>query len=140
MASVNKVIILGNVGKDPEVRYLENGRMRVQLILATHDNYKTKEGEKVAHTNWHEVVLWTPHAEIAAQYLNKGSQVYIEGKLSHRSYTDKDGQQKYVTQIVGQHLVLLNSGKTKSQSEGVHVVNYTPDHKSSKDDMGELPL
>ncbi|ROT47732.1 single-stranded DNA-binding protein [Candidatus Cardinium hertigii] len=141
MASVNKVIILGNLGKDPEVYHLENGRMRVQLIVATHDSYKTKEGEKINRTDWHEIVLWTPHAEIAAQYLNKGRQVYIEGKLSHRSYTDKDGQQRYITQIVGQQLVLLNSGKAKNAGEGVQVINHMPCNRpQQEDDMGELPV
>ncbi|WP_114910348.1 single-stranded DNA-binding protein [Cardinium endosymbiont of Sogatella furcifera] len=139
MASVNKVILLGNLGKDPEIRHLENGRMRVQLTLATHDTYKTKEGEKINHTDWHEVILWTPHAEIAAQYLSKGKQVYIEGKVNHRCYTDKDGQQKHVIQIVGQHLVLLGGNKTKYDS--VHVINYASKNRSHEnDDINELPL
>ncbi len=139
MASVNKVIILGNLGKAPEIHHLENGRMRVQLTVATHDAYKTKEGEKINHTDWHEVVLWTPLAEIAAQYLTKGSQVYIEGKLNHRFYTDKQGQQKYITQIVAQQLVLLGSVKTKSQK--VDIINHRPEHKPDpSDDMKELPL
>lgn len=140
MSTVNKVILLGNLGKDPEVRYLENGRMRVQLALATHDDYKTKSGEKINHTDWHEVVLWTPHAEIAAQYLSKGSQVYIEGKLSHRSYTDKEGQQRYVTQVVGQQLTLLNSGKTKNTSGNVRMTNSIPQDNMQENDMGDLPL
>ncbi|WP_243017982.1 MULTISPECIES: single-stranded DNA-binding protein [Candidatus Cardinium] len=139
MASVNKVIILGYLGKDPEIRHLESGRMRVQLTVATDDSYKTKEGTKINHTDWHDIVLWTPHAEIAAQYLSKGRQVYIEGKLNHRLYTDKDGNQKYITQIVGQQFVLLGSGKPKSQ--GVQVINHTPHNQSPKNkDMDELPL
>ncbi|AWN82154.1 single-stranded DNA-binding protein [Candidatus Cardinium hertigii] len=136
MASVNKVILLGNLGRDPEVRHLENGRLRVQLILATHANYKTKEGERVSHTDWHEIVLWTPHAEIAAQYLSKGKQVYIEGKLSRRAYVDKEGQHKYTTQIVCQQLVLL--GNKANHAGEVEVVH--PRHKPYEDDMGELPL
>lgn len=139
MASVNKVIILGNLGKAPEIRHLENGRMRVQLAVATHDAYKTKEGEKINHTDWHEVVLWTPLAEIAAQYLTKGGQVYIEGKLNHRFYTDKEGQQKYITQIVGQQLVLLGGIKPKNQN--VNVIDHRPVNKPDpSDDMKELPL
>ena len=149
MASVNKVIILGNLGKDPEVRHLENGRMRVQLTLATHEHYKTKEGEKVNHTDWHEVVLWTTQAEVAAQYLSKGKQVYIEGRLSHRTYLDKEGQQRHVTQIVCQQIVLLsseiNDKKNKNQKEeGVNVINHTSYNRLlpevEADDMGELPL
>ncbi|CCM10524.1 Single-stranded DNA-binding protein [Cardinium endosymbiont cEper1 of Encarsia pergandiella] len=139
MASVNKVIILGNLGKAPEIRHLENGRMRVQLTVATHDSYKTKEGQKINHTDWHEIVLWTPHAEVAAQYLTKGQQVYIEGKLIHRCYTDKEGGQKYMIQIVGQQLVLL--GGIKSKEQGVHVINHMPQNRlEDDDDMGELPL
>ncbi len=140
MSTVNKVILLGNLGKDPEVRYLENGRMRVQLTLATHDVYKTKSGEKVNHTDWHEVVLWTPHAEIAAQYLAKGSQVYVEGKLSHRAYTDKEGHQRYITQVVGQQLTLLNSLKMKHSSGNVRMTNPIPPDNMQEDDMGDLPL
>ncbi|WP_133281714.1 single-stranded DNA-binding protein [Cardinium endosymbiont of Culicoides punctatus] len=140
MASVNKVIILGNLGKDPEIRHLENGRMRVQLIIATHDNYKNRNGEKVTHTDWHEVVFWTPHAEVAAQYLCKGNQVYIEGKLTHRSYIHKEGEQRYVTQIVGQQLVLLGNTR-KNLEEEPRVVNYNHAEKGMiGNDMGELPL
>lgn len=109
MSGVNKVILLGNLGKDPEVRHLENDRMRASFTLATNDTYKNKEGERVITTEWHNVILWTPLAKIAAQYLEKGKQVYIEGKLTHRSYVDKEGQTKYVTEIIGQHLVLLGS-------------------------------
>jgi len=139
MASVNKVIILGNLGKAPEIRHLENGRMRVQLTVATHDSYKTKEGQKINHTDWHEIVLWTPHAEVAAQYLTKGQQVYIEGKLIHRSYTDKEGEQKYIVQIMGQQLVLL--GSIQPKDKGIQVINHMPQNRlETHDDMGELPL
>ncbi len=113
MLGVNKVILLGNLGKDPEVRYLENDRARASFTLATNETYKNKEGEKVATTEWHNVVLWTPLAKIAEQYLKKGKQVYIEGKLTSRSYVDKEGQTKYVTGIVGQNLVLLGSNKNE---------------------------
>ncbi len=114
MLGINKVILLGNLGKDPEVRYLENDRARASFTLATNEIYKNKEGEKVTTTEWHNVVLWTPLAKIAEQYLKKGKQVYIEGKLTSRSYVDKEGQTKYVTEIVGQNLVLLGSNKNES--------------------------
>jgi single-strand DNA-binding protein len=109
MSGVNRVILIGNLGKDPEIRHLENGRARATFTLATNEIYKNKEGEKVTHTDWHNIVLWTPLAEIAEKYLTKGKQVYIEGKLTNRSYTDKEGQAKYITEIVGQNLVLLGS-------------------------------
>jgi len=109
MSGVNRVILLGNLGKDPEIRHLENGRARASFTLATNEFYKNKEGEKVTNTEWHNVVLWSPLAEIAEKYLTKGKQVYIEGKLTNRSYTDKEGQAKYITEVVGQNLVLLGS-------------------------------
>jgi single-strand DNA-binding protein len=112
MSAVNKVILLGNLGKDPEVRHLENDRMRASFTLATNETYRNKEGEKVTTTEWHNVVLWTPLAKIAEQYLTKGKQVYIEGKLTTRSYVDKEGQTRYTTEVVGQNLVLLGSGKS----------------------------
>jgi single-strand DNA-binding protein len=109
MSGVNRVILLGNLGKDPEMRHLENGRARASFTLATNEYYKNKEGEKVTNTEWHNVVLWSPLAEIADKYLSKGKQVYIEGKLTNRSYTDKEGQAKYITEVVGQNLVLLGN-------------------------------
>jgi len=111
MSAVNKVILLGNLGKDPEVRHLEHDRIRASFTLATNETYKNKEGEKITNTEWHNVVLWTPLAKIAEQYLAKGKQVYIEGKLTSRSYIDKEGQTKYVTEVVGQNLVLLGGSK-----------------------------
>lgn len=107
MAGVNKVILLGNLGKDPEVRHLENGRAVANFSIATSETYKNKQGEKVTNTEWHNVVLWTPLAEIAEKYLNKGNQVYIEGKLTSRSYEDKDGVTKYITEVVGRDMTLL---------------------------------
>lgn len=115
MSGVNRVILLGNLGKDPESRALENGRTRVTFPLATNEVYKNKEGEKVSTTEWHNVVLWTPLAEIAEKYLNKGKQVYIEGKLTSRSYVDKEGQTKYITEVVGQNMVLLGSKGSEAE-------------------------
>ncbi len=109
MSGINRVILLGNLGKDPEIRHLENGRTKAAFSLATNDVYKNKEGEKVTHTEWHNIVLWSPLAEIAEKYLTKGKQVYIEGKLTNRSYTDKEGQTKYITEVVGQNLLMLGS-------------------------------
>lgn len=108
MAGVNKVILVGNLGKDPEIKYLENGRVRASFSMATSESYKNKEGEKVTSTEWHNIVLWTPLAEIAEKYLQKGKQVYIEGKIVHRSYDDA-GTTKYVTEVVGRELRLLGS-------------------------------
>jgi single-strand DNA-binding protein len=109
MSGVNRVILLGNLGKTTEVRHLENGRTKASFSLATNEVYKNKEGQKVTNTDWHNIVLWTPLAEIAEKYLKKGKQVYLEGKLTNRSYTDQEGQVKYITEVVGQHRVLLGN-------------------------------
>ena len=121
MSGVNKVILLGNLGKDPEIRHLENNRTLARFTLATNEVYKNKAGERVNNTTWHNVVLWTPLAEIAEKYLTKGRQVYIEGKLSSRSYVDKEGQTKYTTEVVGQELVLLGSSKGGSANPDMPV-------------------
>ena len=107
MAGVNKVILLGNLGKDPEVRRLDDGRGVANFSLATSETYKNKSGEKVTNTEWHNIVLWSPLADIAENYLKKGSQVYIEGKISNRSYEDKDGVKKYISEVVGREITLL---------------------------------
>tara|TARA_Y100000992_G_scaffold197065_1_gene134105 strand:+ start:2143 stop:2547 length:405 start_codon:yes stop_codon:yes gene_type:complete len=107
MAGVNKVILLGNLGKDPEVRRLDDGRGVANFSLATSETYKKKSGEKVTNTEWHNIVLWSPLADIAESYLKKGSQVYIEGKISNRSYEDKDGIKKYISEVVGREITLL---------------------------------
>jgi len=107
MAGVNKVILVGNLGKDPEIRHMENGRAVVNFPIATSETYKTRDGERVTKTEWHNVVLWTPLAEIAEKYLAKGRQVYIEGKLTTRTWDDKDGNKRYTTEVVGREMTLL---------------------------------
>jgi single-strand DNA-binding protein len=116
MAGVNKVILLGNLGRDPEVRHLENGRAVANFSIATSETYKNKQGEKVTNTEWHNIVLWTPLAEIAEKYLKKGNQVYIEGKLTSRSYEDKEGVTKYITEVVGREMTLLGGPKQDAAS------------------------
>ena len=116
MAGVNKVILLGNLGRDPEVRHLDNGRAVANFSIATSETYKNKQGEKVTNTEWHNVVLWTPLAEIAEKYLKKGNQVYIEGKLTSRSYEDKEGVTKYITEVVGREMTLLGGPRNDDGS------------------------
>lgn len=113
MAGVNKVILLGNLGRDPEVKHLDNGKAVANFSIATSENYKNKQGERVTNSEWHNIVLWSPLAEIAEKYLKKGSHVYVEGKLTTRSY-DKDGEKRYVTEVVGRELTLLG-GKSQQQ-------------------------
>lgn len=117
MSGVNKVILVGNLGKDPEVRHLDNGRAVANFSLATSEVYKNKEGERVTNTEWHNVVLWTPLAEVAERFLKKGGQVYIEGKLTTRSYDDKDGVKRYITEVVGREMTLL--GKPGGETGGM---------------------
>jgi single-strand DNA-binding protein len=105
---INKVILVGNLGKDPEVQYLESNVPVAKFTLATGDSYKDKSGNRVDTTEWHNVVLWRGLAEIAEKYLRKGSRVYVEGKLTHRSYEDKDGNKKYFTEVVGRELLMLD--------------------------------
>lgn len=107
--AVNKVILIGNLGKDPEVRHLENGRAVANFPLATSETYKNRNGERVTTTEWHNIVLWSPLAEIAEKYFQKGKQVYIEGKLQTRSYDDKDGIRRYTTEVVGQNFSFLGT-------------------------------
>ena len=138
MSGVNKVILLGNLGKDPEIRYLENDRIRASFTIATNEIYKNKEGEKITTTEWHNVVLWTPLAKIAEQHLNKGKQVYIEGKLTTRSYVDKEGQTKYITEVVGKNLVLLGSSKNETENVASIQEPSQPDVVNNADD--DLPF
>jgi len=109
MASVNKVILVGNLGRDPEMRYLPSGEAVVNLALATTDKFKDKSGEMKEQTEWHRVSFFGRTAEVCGQYLKKGSQVYIEGSLRTRKYTDKDGVEKYATEIRGDRMQMLGS-------------------------------
>jgi single-strand DNA-binding protein len=107
MASVNKVILMGNLGRDPEVRYLPSGDPVANITIATSSRYKSKTGEMVEETEWHRVTFFGRLAEIASQYLKKGRPVYVEGRIKTRKYTDKDGVEKYATDIIASEMQLL---------------------------------
>jgi single-strand DNA-binding protein len=110
--SVNKVILIGNLGKDPEVKYTPSGTAMAKFSLATNERYKDKSGEFQERTEWHNIVAWQRLAEIAGEYLKKGRSVYIEGRIQTRSWDDKtSGQKKYMTEIVANDLVLLGGGR-----------------------------
>ncbi|HSQ81006.1 MAG TPA: single-stranded DNA-binding protein [Casimicrobiaceae bacterium] len=111
MASVNKVILLGNLGRDPETRYTTDGGAITNLNIATSEQWKDKSGEKQERTEWHRVVLFGRTAEIAGEYLKKGRSVYIEGRLQTRKYTDKDGVEKYSTEIVADRMQLIGGAR-----------------------------
>ena len=109
MASVNKVILVGNLGRDPETRYTTNGDAVTNIRVATTDTWKDKNGEKQEKTEWHTVVFFGRQAEIAGEYLKKGRQVYIEGRLQTRKWQDKEGQDRYTTEIVADRMQMLGS-------------------------------
>lgn len=118
MASVNKVILIGNLGADPELRYTPSGAAVASFNIATTEKWKDKDGQMQERTDWHKIVLWSRQAEIAKEYLRKGSSVYIEGRLQTRSYDDKDGNKKYVTEIIGQRMQLLGGRAGAGQGGG----------------------
>jgi single-strand DNA-binding protein len=109
MASVNKVILIGNLGRDPETRYMPDGGAITNISIATTEVWKDKQGEKQEKTEWHRVAFFGKLAEIAGEYLKKGSQVYVEGRLQTRKWQDKDGQDKYTTEIVANAMQMLGS-------------------------------
>ena len=115
--SVNKIILLGFLGKDPIIKKLDSGKSVAQFTLATSESYKDRSGQKVTNTEWHNVVAWSPLAEIAEKYLKKGSQVYVEGKLTSREYTDKEGATKRITEIVVRELTLIGGGDKPDSKE-----------------------
>ncbi|MDR2174286.1 MAG: single-stranded DNA-binding protein [Burkholderiales bacterium] len=118
MASVNKVILLGNLGRDPEMRYTTDGAAICSFSIATSDQWRDKNsGEKQERTEWHRIVLFGRTAEIAGEYLKKGRPVYIEGRLQTKKWTDKDGIERYTTEIVGDRMQLIGSGDRSGTSD-----------------------
>jgi len=109
MASVNKVILIGNLGRDPETRFMPDGGAVTNVSIATTESWKDKNGEKQEKTEWHRVAFFGKLAEIAGEYLKKGSQVYVEGRLQTRKWQDKDGQDKYTTEIIADRMQMLGS-------------------------------
>jgi single-strand DNA-binding protein len=151
MASVNKVILIGNLGKDPEVRYTASGEAMCNFSLATTESWKDKSsGEKKELTEWHRISFFGKLAEIAGQYLKKGSQVYVEGSLRTRKWTDKEGQERYTTEIRGDQMTMLGSRQGMGAPAGggggggydSEPTDYSPAPAKSKpkpsfDDLGD---
>ena len=109
MASVNKVILIGNLGRDPELRYTQSGQAVANFTLATSERFANKSGEQQERTEWHRIVAWGKTGELCAQYLSKGRSVYIEGRLQTREWEDKEGQKRSTTEIVAQNVTFLGS-------------------------------
>lgn len=124
---VNRVILIGNLGRDPEVRRLENGAVVAKFSVATNENYKDKSGEWQSQTEWHDIIVWRNLAERAENQLSKGSQVYLEGKLTHRTWQDKDGNNRKTTEVVASYFRALNRREAGESNNG-----YFP---SSEDEM-----
>lgn len=131
---INKVTLIGNLGRDPEIRHLEGGTAVVKFSLATNENYRDKNGEWKTETEWHDIVAWRQLAERAAKDLHKGSTVYIEGKITHRKWKDKEGQDRYSTEIVANTIRSLekreNSSEYKSHSDNIPGVDNGPVSRS----------
>lgn len=150
--SINKVILVGNVGKDPVIRYFDKGVAKATFPLATSETYTNQQGETITSTEWHNIVLWRALAEVAEKTVKKGSQVYIIGRIKTRSYVDKDGVNKYITEILADTLLPLDrkqqsgytsaqSGQGKSDTPGSEVneksETYTsPESDTTDDDFG----
>jgi len=115
--SVNKVILVGNVGKDPEVRYLEGGTAVCSFPLATSETYRNRDGDRVTTTEWHNIVLWRGLAEIAEKYVRKGSQLYIEGKIRTRSWDDREGNKRYTTEVIADTMQMLGKRAEEAQQQ-----------------------
>lgn len=146
--SVNKVILIGNLGKDPEVRHLENGAVVANFSIATSEVYTDKaSGERKETTDWHDIVVWRGLAEVAEKYLKKGYKVYVEGKLKKRSWQDKEGITRYTTEIIADELSILSrpEGSEKNIPAQPYTQEGTPAPPSKidellKDDNDDLPF
>jgi len=147
--SVNKAILVGNVGKDPEVRHLEGGISVAKFTLATSETYKNKSGEQVKNTEWHNIVAWRSLAELAEKYIRKGSQIYVEGKITNRQYDDKEGNKRYINEIVADNIRLLGrkedssypastNGSARPQSEPMPV--HPPEEQDLSPEGDDLPF
>ena len=125
MAGVNKVILVGNLGKDPEVRHLEGDKVIAKFPLATSESFKDKSGNRVEQTEWHNIVVWKGLADIAERYLKKGTTIYLEGKIRTRNY-EKDGVKHYTTEIVGDSFTILSKRENNSSTSEDHGSSETP--------------
>jgi single-strand DNA-binding protein len=143
MGSVNKVILVGNLGRDAELRYTPGGAAVATLNLATTEVFKDREGQKKEDTQWHRVILWGKTAETLQDYLTKGKQIYVEGKLQTRKWKDKDGNDKYTTEVRGDRVVLLSGGgrsEGSGRGEGGGRATTSPDEFSHAETGGSVEL
>lgn len=140
--SINKVILVGNVGKDPVIRYFDKGVAKVTFPLATSESYTNQQGETITTTEWHNIVLWRAMAEVAEKTVKKGSQLYIVGKIKTRSYVDKDGNNKYITEILADTFLVLEKkqGTPSSYTQPADPARpVVPEKESPGPDINEPP-
>jgi single-strand DNA-binding protein len=137
--SLNKVVLIGNVGKDPVVRYFEKGVAKASFPLATSESYTNQQGETITSTEWHNIVLWRELAEIAEKTVKKGTQLYIVGKIKTRSYVDKDGNNKYITEILADTMFVLEkkTAPAGSQYQAAGSQNSLQDKSTPKTEVSE---
>lgn len=147
MRGVNRVMLIGNLGRDPDVQHLEGNIAVAKFPLATTETFKDRAGKLISQTEWHTVVLWRGLAELAQKYLHKGSLVYIEGRLRTRSWEDKDGNKKFATEVVGDNLIMLDKRTDGGQGhpnghphEGQSLEGFNPDMPSLGDAAQDLPF
>lgn len=138
---INKVILIGNLGRDPEIQNFENGVKKATFTLATTENYKGKEGEKLTHTEWHNIVLWRGLAEVSERFLKKGHSVYIEGRIRRREYEDKEGQKKFIYEILGDNMQMLGSPRDAGTNGSVPLAEMPKDAASAVEmPVDDLPF
>jgi single-strand DNA-binding protein len=157
--AVNKVILVGNVGKDPDVHYIDTNVAVARFPFATSETYRSKDGERITTTEWHNIVLWRGLAEVAEKFVKKGSQLFIEGKIRTRSYDDREGNKKYITEIIGDNMQLLgkkgdapssgiqdseesgqNENSIKSETGQAESPEKNSDHQVLTDEPDDLPF
>lgn len=134
MRGVNRVMLIGNLGKDPDIQFLEGNICVAKFSLATTETYKDRSGRLIAQTEWHTIVLWRGLAELSQKYLHKGSLVYIEGRLKTRSWEDKEGNKKFATEIVGDNLIMLDK-----RTDGAGGLEFDANELLNKEENMPLP-
>ena len=138
--SINKVILVGHVGKDPVVRYFDKGVAKATFPLATSETYTNQQGETITSTEWHNIVLWRALAEVAEKTIKKGAQVYIVGKIKTRTYVDKDGVNKYITEILADTLLVLEKKTQRSDAQPGQTVNEPSPPYQQSNGEGSKPV
>ena len=139
MSSLNKVLLIGNLGRDPEIRYTPDGSPVANFSLATSENWTDKNGSRQEHTEWHTIVAWNRLADLCKKYLSKGRQVYIEGRIRTRDWNDRDGNKRRTTEVIATQMVLLGSRGQSEDTDTPRMDTATrtnPDQEDSFDDLG----